>query len=404
MKKKENKLAIFGGKKVIRKNFTHYLWPPKSLSKIKHVSNYLKNEKLNSFGYPKIIEDFENKFKKIHKRKYSLSLNSGTSAMHAALYALGLKKTDEVIAPSITFHATATPIKSYNSKIVFCDCDPKNGNISVEDLKKKISRKTKVLIITHLCGHPCEMDEIMKIVKKYKVFLIEDCSHAHLSKYKNKLVGRFGDIAIFSMDRNKLLSTGEGGVLITDKKLFFQRALLTSDFGPRLGTVNLNSLRSLKETGNGFKHRMHPVSAAIALNELKNLKKYIKLRHKNLNYLSREIKNIDGLKPPFTYPGIDRGAFYSYRVFFDRSILGNVTQKKIIETLQAEGLQVRTSGNRPLHLLPFFKETGKKQELKNSEKFYNSTISLPTFTFEKKEVIDLYIKGLKKVCNYYKRK
>ena len=350
------KLAIFGGNKTISKNINHYTWPPKSLPKNKSVINFLNSEKLNKNGFPEIVEKFEKKFKKLHNSKFALSLNSGTSAMHAALYAIGIKKGDEVIVPSITFHATATPVEKYNAKIIFCDCDIKNGNISVEDLKKKITKKTKALIITHLCGHPCEMDEILKITKKNKIFLIEDCSHAHLSKYKNKLVGTFGDIGIFSMDRNKLLSTGEGGVLITNKKLFYERALLTSDFGPRLDTITNSKLKELNETGNGFKHRMHPISAAIAINELKNLRKYIKLRHKNLNYLSEEIKKILGLKPPFTYPNVNRGAYYSYRVFFESSKLGNISQAQLIESLQAEGLQARTSGNRPLHLLPFFKK------------------------------------------------
>jgi dTDP-4-amino-4,6-dideoxygalactose transaminase len=145
------------------------------------------------------------------------------------------------------------------------------------------------------------MDEIMSLKKKYGFKMVEDCSHAHESRYKNKKVGTFGDINVFSMDRNKLLSVGEGGVLVTNNRDLFEKCLLISDFGLRLQHgINLKNNKKFKDTGLGFKHRIHPLAAAIALSEIKNLKKYIKLRHKKLNYITNELKKIKGLKPPVT--------------------------------------------------------------------------------------------------------
>lgn len=401
---KNKKLAIYGGKKTIPSGLLHYQWPPKSKNKLVEVINYLKNEKLNKNGYPQIVEKFENKFKKKLGAKYALSTNSGTSALHAAFFASGIKKGDQVIAPSLTFHATATPLLQLGAKVTFCGCDMDTGNISVADLKNKINKKIKLVVITHLGGHPCEMKEIMKLKKKYNFFLVEDCSHAHESTYRGKKVGTFGDVGVFSMDRNKLLSVGEGGVLITNSKKIFEKTLLITDFGQRLeNEIGLKSNKIYIETGLGFKHRIHPLAAAVALKELDNLKKYAKLRQRKLNYLSNQISKIDGLIPPVTKKYVNRGGFYSYRVFYEKEKFSNLNLDSFIKILTLEGLQLRRTGNRPLHLLPYFKKCRPKKII-SSEKFYNSTFSLPTFTFENYRIINLYVKAMKKVCTYYKKK
>ena len=188
----------------------------------------------------------------------------------------------------------------------------------------------------------------------------------------------------------------------TNNKILFEKALLTTDFGARLeNTLTLKDTKIYKETGFGYKHRIHPLAAAIAINELDNLKKYIKMRKKRLDYFSKKIQNIPGIKAPITKGYVDRGAFYSYRIFYVSKELNYLPIEKFIRNLRAEGLQVRLSGNRPLHLLPYFKSVNKYKKLPTSEKFFNTTISIPTFTFEKLSFIDLYIKAIKKVCRHY---
>ena len=400
--KKKNSLAIFGGSKSFNYKSEHYIWPPKNKQRYIEVKKYLRKNKLNAVGYPDIVKKFEDKFRKRINMKYALSTNSGTSALHASFFAINLKKGDEVIVPSITFYATATPLLKFDVRLKFCGCDLNTGNICISDLKKKLSKKTKAVVVTHLCGHPCEMNEIMKLKKKYSFTLIEDCSHAHESTYKGKKVGTFGDIGVFSMDRNKLLSVGEGGVMVTNNKNLFERALLITDFGPRLESqITLRKNKKFIETGLGFKHRMHPLAAAIAFNELDNLKKYIKLRHKKLNYLSKGLSKIIGLKPPATKKYVNRGAFYSYRLFFDKTKFKKLNIDFFIKALKAEGINVRRSGNKPLHLLPYFKQQNKILKIISAEKYYNSTISLPTFTFDSYSIVNGYLKAFKKVCNYF---
>ena len=351
------------------------------------------------------------------KKKYALSTNSGTSSLQAAFFAIKVNPGDEIIAPALTFHATASPIYSVNAIPVLADCEPDTGNIDPKSISKNITKKTKAVVITHLCGHPCEMDEILKIVKEKKLFLIEDCSHAHGSIYKGTKVGNFGDIGCFSLDNNKLLAAGEGGVLVTDNRKLFERALLLSDFGSRIQhEIKSKELKKYSETGLGFKHRIHPVSAAIANSELKKINFYIKKRHEILNFFSKEIKKIPGISPPITKDYVNRGAYFGYRPFFNSSKLNNISIQNFIKVLQAEGMEVRQSGNHPLHLLPLFSKTKhgpaflkkknkhyrsyKSGDLPNSENFFNSTLSLPTFTFENRKIVEQYITAFKKVCFY----
>ena len=416
-----NKLAILGGKKSITIKSPHWKWPPSSKEKIEAVNRYYRKEE-NHFinGVPLVVKRFEQNFAKFQKRKYALALNSGTSTLLAAFFAIGIKPGDEVIAPTLTFHATATPLGILGAIPVLADCEKETGNISPEDIKKKITKKTKAVVINHLCGHPCEMTKILKIVKSKKIFLIEDCSHAHGSTYKGKKVGNFSDIACFSLDRNKMISAGEGGVLVTNSKLYYERALILSDFGPRIfNEISDKFLKKFNETGLGYKHRIHPVAAVIANSELKNLNKYILKRKTVLNHLSNKIKKIPGMSPPITKKYVTRGAFYGYRPFINLKELNNIKLAKFIKILKSEGMEVRQSGNPPLHTLNFFKNSFRSKILNkpknnprntknlncpNSKIFYENTISIPTFTFEKKKLINQYISAFKKVCFYLKYK
>ena len=413
---KKEDLSYYGGNKAINFKKPHWKWPPKYKEKNNSVLSYYKEEKYNKNGYPKIVEIFESNFKKYIGSKHTLSTNSGTSALHAAFFAVGISNGDEVLVPSMTFHATAGPIMQVDGVPVVCDCELDTGNIDPKDIEKKINKRTKANVITHLCGHPCDMQKIMKIVKKNKLFLIEDCSHAHGSTYNNKKVGTFGDIGVFSLDNNKLLAAGEGGILVTDNLLLFEKALLVSDFGPRIfNQIKNRKLKKYIDTGLGFKHRIHPASAAIANCELKKINFYIKKRFQTLNSFSKKISKIPGISPPVTRNNCTRGAFFGYRIFFDKNFYNNVSVQHFVKLLQAEGMEIRKASNKPLQYLPLFhKQSGAKflnkkfnnfrkfsdYDLPNSEYFYNNTLSLPTFTFEDKKLIESYIMAFKKVCNY----
>lgn len=396
-------LAIFGGPKMIERPQPHWCWPPKSPARTAAAVDYIENPKDNNRGYPLVVETFEKNFAAYHGRAFALGMNSGTTSLHAAFHAVGLGPGDEIIAPTMTFIATATPVMQLGASPVFCDCEPDTGNIDPADIRRKITPRTKAIVITHLCGHPCEMDEIMEIVRANDLYLIEDCSHAHGSTYNGKLVGTFGDIACFSLGR-KILSSGEAGVLITDDRLFFERALVLSDFGPRLfHELTLAETKPFVDTGLGLKGRMNPLSATVLNVELAALDGYIAQRIEKLDYLSAGITGLPGLAPPVTRPGCTRGGYYSYRPFYDPEELNGLTLEQFMSVLHAEGMEIRRSNNPPLHRLQLFVDAngGDIADLPNSDKFFGATLSLPTFTLEPFDILDDYIRTFAKVCTYF---
>ena len=370
-----------------------------------------------------MVPAFEESIIKYTGANHALAVNSATSALHVACLALEVGAEDIVWTSSISFVASANCAAYCGAEIDFVDIDPRTFNmcpklleIKLQKTKSEGKKLPKVVIPVHMCGQPCDMQKIMKIVKKNKLFLIEDCSHAHGSTYNNKKVGTFGDIGVFSLDNNKLLAAGEGGILVTDNLLLFEKALLVSDFGPRIfNQIKNRKLKKYIDTGLGFKHRIHPASAAIANCELKKINFYIKKRFQTLNSFSKKISKIPGISPPVTRNNCTRGAFFGYRIFFDKNFYNNVSVQHFVKLLQAEGMEIRKASNKPLQYLPLFhKQSGAKflnkkfnnfrkfsdYDLPNSEYFYNNTLSLPTFTFEDKKLIESYIMAFKKVCNY----
>jgi len=404
---KRQDLAIFGGKKAITHPHPHWQWPPRSEAKNQAVLGYLMEEKVNERGFPAIVSEFEGRFAAYHGRKYALALNSGTSTLHAAFFAVGLGAGDEIIAPTLTFFATATPVVQLGAIPVLCDCEPDTGNICPDDIKKRITKRTKAIVITHLCGHPCEMDAITEIARARGLALIEDCSHAHGATYRGKKVGTFGDIACFSLDNRKLLASGEGGILVTDDQRLFERALMLGDFGPRLfSDLTLPETARYRDTGFGCKYRIHPLSAAIANEEMNSLEHYIRLRKEKLDYLSKGIGAMPGIAPPHTRDYVTRGAYFGYRPFYRKHELNGLGLDVFLKILNAEGMEIRQSSHPPLHRLPLFTDKWPRYRnvsLPHSEAFFNGTASLPTFTLEPFALIDGYIRAFEKVCGYFAR-
>lgn len=402
---KKQDLAIFGGRKAIIHPHPHWHWPPKSEAKKQAVLAHLMEENMNERGFPTIVNEFETRFADYHGRKHALAMNSGTSTLHAAFFAVGLGAGDEIIAPTLTFFATATPVVHLGATPVLCDCEPDTGNICPDDIRKRITKRTKAIVITHLCGHPCEMDAITEIARDHGLSLIEDCSHAHGATYRGKKVGTFGDIACFSMDNRKLLATGEGGILVTDNQRLFERALMLGDFGPRLfHDLTLPETVRYQETGLGCKYRIHPLSAAIANEEMNSLERYIRLRKEKLDRLSKGIESIPGIAPPHTRDHVTRGAFFGYRPFYRKDELNGLALEVFLKILNAEGMEIRQSSHPPLHRLPLFMDrwpSNRNLSLPRSEAFFSGTASLPTFTLEPLELIDSYIQAFEKVCGYF---
>ena len=252
-------------------------------NELNYVVNCLKTGWISSVG--KYVLLFEEKFSKLFKSKYSLSVTSGSTGLHLALKTLGIGHDDEVIMPNLTFAATINAIINVGAKPVLVDVDKNTYNINPNLIKKKISPKTKAVMCVHLYGQPCEMNSILEITRKNKLYLIEDCAEALGSKYKNKFVSSFGDISVFSFFGNKTVTTGEGGMLVTNNKVFFQKAKLLRNHG-------MDQNKKYWHNVIGFNYRMTNLQAAVGLAQLENIDKIICKKKQIAKKYEQEIKKL----------------------------------------------------------------------------------------------------------------
>ena len=185
-------------------------------NELKYVSNCINTGWISSIG--DYVKDFENKFSKYCDCNFGISTSNGTTALHLALKALGIGLNDEVIIPVLTFIATANAVSYTGAKPVFVDSDKKTWNIDPKKIEEKITDRTKAIIPVHLYGNPCNMKKIMKIAKKHNLFIIEDAAEAHGAKFADKKMGSFSNISCFSFYGNKIITTGEGGMCITNNE------------------------------------------------------------------------------------------------------------------------------------------------------------------------------------------
>lgn len=412
-------LAINTGKKTVKIKKPHFVWPPKSINQERIALGKQRDKDISIKGRSGPIKEFEEKFLKFleNKRKYGITYNSGTSALLAAYFAIGIGEGDEVIAPAFTFHAAVSPIYFLKANPVLVDIDPKTYCIDPKKIEQAITKKTKAIVVVHQWGHPADMDSIIKIAKKYKIKIIEDCSHAHGSLYKGKKVGLFGDIAVFSLQANKMLFAGEGGILITDSEEYHDRATLLGHYRDRSRyEIQDKFLQQFWVSGYGLKLRMSPYNAITAIYSLKKLKKHIEQRKKSLEYLTNSLSDFPELTPPYISPNVTMGAWYGYRVLYSPKKFHNISLSKYLNALIAEGVDAQFSETKSFSTLPLF--TIKKDRMftkRPTKKIYKQgqfpvaefvseyAFKFPTFTNwpESKKIIDQYKKAFIKLHRYY---
>ena len=234
---------------------------------INFVNKTLKNGWISSNG-PE-VQKFEKKFSQYVDRKYSVAVSNGTAALEIAVKALGIKKNDEVLIPNFTIISNALAVLRQHAKPVPIDCNLDDWNIKISDIEKKITNKTKAIIVTHIYSFPNDMDKILKICKKRKIFIIEDAAEVLGLNYKNKKCGSFGDISTFSFYANKQVTTGEGGMISVNSLQLYKKccSLRNLCFG-KSNRFNHDDL--------GWNYRMTNIQAALGLSQLKNINNVVK--------------------------------------------------------------------------------------------------------------------------------
>ena len=325
---------------------------------IREVTAVLSEKSLTSSSFEggKRVQQFEKLLSKFVKSKFAVAVNSGTAALQASLYAIDVKPGDEVLLPSFTFVATANSVKSVGAKPVFVDILKDNYTIDPNDLRKKISRHTKAIIPVHLYGHMAYMDEILEIAKKKNIKIIEDASQSLGSKFKGKHSGTFSQLGCFSLYGGKVITSGEGGAIVTNDKKLFEKLRQIRNHG--LAKNNLT-------TTLGLNLRLSEISASIAKIQMKKLPRLINERKKNARILTELLKNYDIILPKQRKN--ETVNWYLYTVALKN-------RDKIMKKLNASGIGVKIYYSPPVHQTPYYKT---KLHLTNTEWAASHVLSLP---------------------------
>ncbi|MEJ2195962.1 MAG: DegT/DnrJ/EryC1/StrS family aminotransferase, partial [Ignavibacteriaceae bacterium] len=310
----------------------------------------------------KFINQFEIKFSEFTGIKYSASVSNGTVALHIALLALGIGKEDEVIVPTFTYISSVNAIKYTGAKPIFVDSDPLTWQIDTKAIEQKISNKTKAIMAVHIYGHPCEMDEIMRISYKYKLKVVEDCAEAIGTLYKGKHVGSFGDISTFSFFGNKTITTGEGGMVCTNSKEL-------SDLVIKLKGQGLAKNREYYHDIIGYNYRMTNICAAIGCAQLERVGDILINKKRIVQKYIDDIKNI-----PLEYHQAYGNINHSYWMF---TVLVNSEsdRKKLRKHLSENGIDTRPTFH-PVHTMPMYNS---QETFEVAEDLGKRGINLPSY-------------------------
>jgi UDP-4-amino-4,6-dideoxy-N-acetyl-beta-L-altrosamine transaminase len=347
---------------------------------IKAVTNVLKSDFLTSGPE---VNKFQNKINKFCKNKYSVAVNSATSALHIACKAIGLKKNDYVWTSSISFVASANCAFYCGGKIDFVDIDEDTFNISISKLKKKLvaakkkNKLPKILIPVHLGGLSSNMKEIFDLSKKYNFKIIEDASHAVGGKYKGTVIGscKFSNITIFSFHPVKSMTTGEGGMALTNDKKIYLKMKLLREHGIERNSNNFknnnNSLWYYEQQTLGFNYRMSDIHAALGLSQLDKVNKFIKKR----NLISKKYKK-ELNKLPIEFQKEKKG-FLSTK-HLEIILVPSIIHKKLFYFLRKKKIFVNLHYI-PLYRHPYYKMKINLKSFLNSEMYYSRALSIPCY-------------------------
>lgn len=356
---------------------------------IKEVVRVLKSDWITQG--PK-VKEFEEALCKYTGAKYAVAVSSGTAALHIACLAAGIKHGDEVITSPITFVASANCILYCGGKPVFADIQEDTVNIDPEEIKKKANKRTKAIIPVHFAGHPCDLEEIQQIAKKYDLLIIEDATHALGAEYKGSKIGscKYSDMTIFSFHPVKSITTGEGGAVLTNRRDLYEKLLIFRNHGitkDRKKFLNPDSLilnsdswyYEMQELG--FNYRITDFQCALGISQLKKIDKFLKRRREIVQKYNELFKDIEEITTPTEKPEV-KSAWHLYVIRIKK-----LNRKKIFQSLckQNIGVQVHYI---PVYWQPYYRKLGYKKGLcPIAEEYYKEAITLPLFPGMKEDDI-----------------
>lgn len=417
-----SKLALFGGPKAVTKDPCDlFTWPIVTEEDEAAVLEVLRRGAMSDTD---VTKKFEEEFAAWQGTKYALGFNNGTAALHGAMFACGLGIGDELICPSITYWGSALQAFSLGATVVFAEVDPITLCLDPEDLEKRITPRTKAIMVVHYLGHPAPMDEIMEIADRYGLKVIEDVSHAQGSLYKGKKVGSIGHVAAMSLMSSKAFAIGEAGMLVTNDLEIYERAIAFGHYERFGNDIKTKSLRPyLGLPLGGYKYRMHQLSSAMGRVQLKYYDQRTEEIRKAMDYFWELLEDVPALRPHRPKdPASHMGGYYYPHGLYYKEELGGLSVSRFAEAVRAEGVVDGYAGcNRPLHLHPVFNTcdvygAGKPTRIANSpvdirqepgslpvsESIGKRVIGVPWFKHYRPELIEEYALAYRKVAENYK--
>lgn len=343
---------------------------------------------------PKIAE-FEQTVADYVGAKYAVAISNGTSALHAACFAAGIGPGDEVITTPLTFAASANCVLYCGGTPVFADVDPKTYNIDPEDIQKKITDRTKAIIAVHLAGQPCDMDAIHSIAREHGLIVIEDGAHALGSVYKGKKVGSMSDMTTFSFHPVKPITTGEGGMIVTDNEDFYKKMILFRSHG-----ITRDDSMMTRNDGPwfyqqfdlGYNYRITDIQCALGCSQMKKLDRFLALRKEIVAHYNEAFADCDNIITPYQLSDTESG-WHLYIVQ-----VKNCDRRQVFEKMREKGIGVNVHYI-PVYMHPYYQEHGYENvHCANAEEIYSHIISLPLYPGLTSEQQDYVIDTLKSLC------
>lgn len=338
--------------------------PTLSGREMEYVLSCLKTNWISSAG--QFIPAFEKTFSAKCGAKYGISCTSGTTALHLALSTLGLGRGDEVILPTFTMIATANAVAYTGAKPVLVDAEPRSWNMDIQRIEMKITPRTKAIIPVHTYGHPVDMDSLLSLAERRDLVVIEDAAHAHGAEYKGRRVGSLAHAACFSFYANKIITTGEGGMITTNDERFAQKARTLRDHA-------FSKERHFWHKYRGFNYRMTNLQAAIGFAQTENLDALVQARIKNAETYDRFLDGLPGLTLPLRTPGI-KNVFWMYAILVEDDF--GISRDALREKLALRGIETR-SFFIPIHLQPIYRRKYRR-EFPVSEELCRKGMYLPS--------------------------